>query len=353
MSAGRRAARGHAHRRRAVDRHARARARSPARARDAPDQRGPRLRRRLEQRPGRVPAPDRAGAGARLRRRRPTCSPSEPRAAPVNAVQRARRSAASRSSAARGETRGWITTSSCELAVPFDYATGAGWPLALLGREPQRRCRRATRSRAASRRYQSSGARRVDRVASRTNFTSAALRIGNRLVVATSNIQQAGSSPIWNPGHGAVLRARRLGRDDDGHAREPVLRDHLGSESDRAHRAARRPRRGDERGHLRRELPAARHGAGQHRRARRGDRARSSARFRSARAIPAGRGLALDPTGSVAVAGSATLRQLVAVDVRGVAALPARAGRRAPAAPVVQRHRRAPARAACRACASA
>ena len=122
---GRRAARGHAHRRRAVERHARALHLVPARARDAPDQRGPRLRRHLEQRPGRVPAADRAGAGARLRRARPTCSP-----AASTAASRRRStcptSAASRSSATAAETRGWLTTSSCELAVPFDYATGAG-----------------------------------------------------------------------------------------------------------------------------------------------------------------------------------------------------------------------------------
>ena len=38
---------------------------------------------------------------------------------------------------------------------------------------------------------------------------------------------------------------------------------------------------------------------------------------------PGGRALALDPTGSVAVAGSQTYRRLYAVDVRGIAALPA------------------------------
>jgi len=217
------------------------------------------------------------------------------------------------------QTRGWLTTSVCELAVPFDYASGAGWPLSYSG---------VSRSSVPTRHaiagsfttYPSSGAP-LAITSFNTNFTSGALRVGNRLVVAMSNIRQTGSSPIWNPGTvlffaiddsgatttvapaspffaltsdpnpialtalpGGRVAVTNAGKFD---ASFPPLVTGQGS-IDIVDVAS---------GGLVGSIPL---GAGN----------------------PAGRSLALDPTGSVAVAGSATFRQLVAIDVRNVAALP-------------------------------
>ena len=218
-----------------------------------------------------------------------------------------------------GETRGWITTSICELAVPFDYANGAGWPLLYAGASRMSVPTRHTLTGSFTT-YPSSGAGTA--IASfTTNFTSAALRIGNRLVVATSNIKQTGSSPIWNPG--TVLF---FAIDDSGPTTivapaspffaitsdpNPIALTELPGGRVAVTNA----------GIFDASFPPLVTGQG------------SIDIVDVATGLvvgsiplgpgnPAGRGLALDPTGSVAVAGSATLRQLVAVDVRGVAALP-------------------------------
>jgi hypothetical protein len=95
-------------------------------------------------------------------------------------------------------TRGWITTSACELLIPFDYATGAGVTVSWLGGS---RLAIPTRHElfGAFTRYQSGGGGAA--IASfKTNFTSAAVRVGNRLLVATSNLQTTGANPVFNPG---------------------------------------------------------------------------------------------------------------------------------------------------------
>jgi thrombospondin type 3 repeat protein len=97
-----------------------------------------------------------------------------------------------------GPTRGWIYTSSCELAVPFNYATGAGVTISYAGASRTAVPTRQTLSGSFTR-YQNGGGGAAI-TSFKTNFTSAVVRVGNRLVVATSNIQQTGSSPVYNPG---------------------------------------------------------------------------------------------------------------------------------------------------------
>ena len=119
---------------------------------------------------------------------------------------------------------------------------------------------------------------------------------------------------------------------------DAVLRSDLRPEPGRAHRPARRPRGGHERGHLRR---------GRSRRSSRA-RARSTCSTRQTGQLvgsfplgPGNPGRALArarPDGLVAVAGSADLRELYAVDVRGLAALPPRRRPAAAAAVVQRRH---------------
>ena len=108
----------------AGDRHARLLTHVPARARGASDESRPRLRRRSRRTaPGSSscasrPAQSLAYAGAaRIVPGRLQLQQSAPFTTPnVGGFSLERGS---------GVTRGWLTTSSCELAVPFDYATGA------------------------------------------------------------------------------------------------------------------------------------------------------------------------------------------------------------------------------------
>jgi hypothetical protein len=97
-----------------------------------------------------------------------------------------------------GPTRGWITTSSCELVVPFSYATGAGVTVSYSGVSRTAVPTRHTLTGAFTR-YQSGGGG-VSISSFKTNFTSAVVRVGNRLIVATSNLQASGSNPVFNPG---------------------------------------------------------------------------------------------------------------------------------------------------------
>ncbi len=95
-------------------------------------------------------------------------------------------------------TRGWITTSACELLVPFNHATGAGVTVSWSG---SNRTSIPTRHQltGAFTRYQNGGGG-ASISSFFTNFTSAAVRVGNRLVVTTSNVQQTGPNPVFNPG---------------------------------------------------------------------------------------------------------------------------------------------------------
>ena len=74
-----------------------------------------------------------------------------------------------------GRTRGWITTSSCELAVPFDYSTGAGVSVLYSGQSRTAVPTRVTLAGSFTR-YQSGGGGAAI-TSFKTNFTSAALRV--------------------------------------------------------------------------------------------------------------------------------------------------------------------------------
>ncbi len=97
-----------------------------------------------------------------------------------------------------GPTRGWITTSSCELVVPFNYATGAGVTVSYSGANRTAVPTRFTLTGSFTRYQNGGGGASISSF--KTNFTTAVVRVGNRLVVATSNLQQSGSNPVFNPG---------------------------------------------------------------------------------------------------------------------------------------------------------
>ncbi len=217
-----------------------------------------------------------------------------------------------------GASRGWITTSGCELALPFNWATGAGWPLLYSSQSRTSVPTRHTIAGAFTRYQNGGGGASISSF--KTNFTSAALRIGSRLVVATSNIHQAGSNPVWNPG--TVLF---FAIDDSGPTTtvapaspffaitsepNPVALTELPGGRVAVTNAgifdAGFPPQLTGRGSI--DVLDAQTGL-------------FVGSIPLGAGNPAGRGLALDPTSSVAVAGSATLRQLVAIDIRGIAAL--------------------------------
>ncbi|HXZ86563.1 MAG TPA: thrombospondin type 3 repeat-containing protein [Myxococcota bacterium] len=218
-----------------------------------------------------------------------------------------------------GRTRGWINTSSCELAVPFDYATGSSISVSYAGQSRTAVPTRFTLTGSFTR-YQASGSGAA--ISSfKTNFTSAALRVGNRLVVTSSNFQTAGASPVLNPGTvlffdlddssptTTVTPASpffAVTSDPNPLALTPLPGGRVAVTNAGVYDASFPPQVTGQgsidildvaSGQLVGSIPL---GAGD----------------------PGGGALALDPSGSVAVAGSQTLRQLYAVDVRGVAALP-------------------------------
>lgn len=217
-----------------------------------------------------------------------------------------------------GPTRGWITTSLCERIVPFDYATGSGVTVSYSGAN-RTSIPTGHALTGSFTRYQNGGGG-ASTPSFTTNFTSAVVRVGNRLLVATSNLHHSGPSPVFNPG--TVLF---FSIDDSGPV--PVIAPAspfyaVTSDPNPVALAV---------------LPGGRVAV------------TNAGLFDVAvpplitgqgsidildpqtgslvGSIPIGAGnpmgaLALDPTGSVGLAGSATLRRLYAVDVRGLAALP-------------------------------
>jgi len=218
-----------------------------------------------------------------------------------------------------GVTRGWITTSSCELAVPFNYASGAGWTVLYSGQSRTSVPTKQTIAGAFTRYQDGGGGASISSF--KTNFTGGALRIGNRLLVATSNLQQAGSSPVFNPG--TVLF---FALDDSGPTTTVTPANPFFAVTSDPNPTSLTELPGGRvavtnAGIYDASFPPQVTGSG------------SIDVLDAATGLlvgsiplgpgnPSGRGLALDPTNSVAVAGSATLRQLVAIDVRGIAALP-------------------------------
>jgi hypothetical protein len=217
-----------------------------------------------------------------------------------------------------GLTRGWIATSSCELAVPFNYATGAGWPLLYSGQNRTSVPTKHTIAGAFTRYQNGGGGAAISSF--KTNFTSGALRIGNRLVVVTSNIHQAGASPIWNPGTVLFFTL-----DDSGATPSVMPASPFYALTSDPNPIALQELPGGRvavtnAGIFDASFPPLVTGSGS-------IDILDAATGLMVGSIPLGAGnpageLALDPTSSVGVAGSATLRQLVAVDLRGIADLP-------------------------------
>jgi hypothetical protein len=219
-----------------------------------------------------------------------------------------------------GATRAWLTTSSCELAVPFDFTSGAGETISYSG---QSRSAVPTKHTIAGSftRYTATGPGAAI-TSFKTNYTSAALRIGDRLVVATSNLQQGGASPVFNPGTVLFFTV-----DDSGATTAIAPASPFFALTTDPNPVALT------------ELPGGRVAV------------TNAGIFDAAYpplvtgngsvdvldvatgalvgsiplgpGNPGGRALALDPTGSVALAGSPTHRRLYALDVRGLDAAPA------------------------------
>ncbi len=222
---------------------------------------------------------------------------------------------------APGVDRGWIVTSFCEMVIPFDLVTGAVWDVTY--DSASRDEVPATRTITGSFTQYIDGGGGASVSSFTTDHTADVLRAGSRLLIATSNIDTAGSNPVFNPGTvllfdivdtpatrstsvtpanppylvtsdpdpialtalpGGLVAVTNAGIHDV--AFPPLV---LGQGSvDIIDPAA---------GTLLGSIPL-------------GD------------ANPSGRTLAVDPTGSVAVASSRTLRELYAFDLRGLADLP-------------------------------
>jgi len=227
-----------------------------------------------------------------------------------------------------GPTRGWIHTSACELAVPFNYATGAGVTISYSGQTRTAVPTRQTLTGAFTR-YQNGGGGAAI-TSFKTNFTSGVVRVGNRLVVASSNLQQTGSNPVYNPGTVLFFTL-----DDSGSTPAIAPASPFFAITSDPNPIALSVLPGGRvavtnAGIFDASFPPLVTGQGSI------DiiDPQSGSLVGS---IPLGAAnpssaLALDPTGSVGVTGSATFRRLYAVDLRGVDALPA-----APVDPRVQR----------------
>lgn len=222
---------------------------------------------------------------------------------------------------APGVDRGWVVAPVCEIVIPFDLVSGDLWSVSY--ESAPRDEVPATRTISGSfTQYQDGGGGAL--IASfDTDHTASVLRVGGRLLIATSNIDTPGSNPVFNPGTvllfdildtpatrsttvtpasppylvtsdpdpialtalpGGLVVVTNAGIHDT--AFPPLV---LGEGSiDVIDPAA---------GVLLGSLPI---GAGN----------------------PGGRTLAVDPSGSVAVASSRTVRELFAFDVRGLGDLP-------------------------------
>ncbi len=224
--------------------------------------------------------------------------------------------------------RGWLTTSNCELVVPFNTVTGSGIDLLYQGESrrsvPTKRCISGSFST-----YTSSGpGGSISGFA--TNLTGSVLRVGARLLVATSNIETT-NPPVMNPGTVLLFDI-----DDSGPtpsvspATPPFI-----VTSDPNPTALTELPGGlvavTNTGVLDVRFPPLVTGAGS-----------IDIIDPSASAVlgsiplgqgnPGGRTLAIDPNGTVAIATSHTKRVLFAVDIRGLASLP-----RASVDPTLQR----------------
>ena len=222
-----------------------------------------------------------------------------------------------------GKTRGWITTSSCELAVPFDTTTGAGQTISYSGQSRTAVPTRHTITGSFTR-YTATGPGAAI-TSFKTNYTAAALRIGDRLVVATSNLQQGGSSPVFNPGTVLFFTV-----DDSGATTAIAPASPFYALTSDPNPVALTALPGGRvavtnAGIFDATFPPLVTGNGSIDVL---DVASGAlvGSFPLGPGNPGGADLALDPTASVALAGSPTLRRLYAIDVRGIATLPAQSG---------------------------
>ncbi|MFQ5513183.1 MAG: YncE family protein [Myxococcota bacterium] len=213
-----------------------------------------------------------------------------------------------------GRLRGWLTTSLCELVVPFDAdLSSPGWPVRYRG-EPRLSVPTKLCITGPYTTYTRDG-RGPTVTGFGTNLTSDVLRVGDRLLVATSNFKLAGSNPELYPGTVLLFDI-----DDSG----PVTRVDPASPpflvTSDPNPTALTPLPGGlvavtNTGLLDAAFPPLVTGTG------------SLDILDPAAATllgsiplgagnPGGRNLAIDPSGSVAVVSSHTLRALVAVDLR-------------------------------------
>ena len=216
-------------------------------------------------------------------------------------------------------TRGWVTTSNCELVVPFNSSTGADWPVIYQGESrrsvPTKRCIAGSFTT-----YDSDGTGTAI-TGFDTSLTSDVLRVGSRLLVSTSNFERVGSNPILNPGTVLLFDI-----DDSGPQTsiEPATPPFIVTSDPNPTALTALPGglvAVTNSGLLDVAVPPLVTGVGSI------DvidpvAATIVGSFPLGKVNPGGLSLAIDPTGSVAVVGSQTLRALFAVDIRGLQDLP-------------------------------
>jgi hypothetical protein len=215
--------------------------------------------------------------------------------------------------------RGWLTTSNCELVVPFDAVSGGDWSLLYAGGArrsvPTKRCITGAFTTYES---GSAGSAITDFA---TNLTSDVVRVGNRLLVSTSNYALAGSNPVLNPGTVLLFDIDDSGPDtmvtpatppfiitsDPNPTALSILPGGLVGVTNTGLHDVAFPPQVTGVGSIDIIDPGIGTILGS---------------FPLGAGNPGGRTLAIDATGSVAVVGSNTLRALFAVDIRGLGDLP-------------------------------
>ena len=214
--------------------------------------------------------------------------------------------------------RGWLATSGCELAVPFDVASGADWLLLYAG-SPRLSVPTRQIVSGSFTTYASSGA--GESIASfPTTFTAAVVRVGGRLLVATSNLRFGGADPEFYPGTVLLFDIDDSGPTTTVAPASPAYV--ITSDPNPTALTALPGGRVavTNTGLLDVGIPPLVTGVGSIDVI---DPVAGSlvGSFPLGQSNPGARRLAVDPTGSVAVAGSATRRSLYAIDLRGLDAL--------------------------------
>ena len=216
--------------------------------------------------------------------------------------------------------RGWLSTSNCELAIPIDLATAPGdvW---LLWQGGLRRAVPTSHQLTGPFDSYTHGGVGGTYASFFTNFTADVVRVGGRLLVATSNIRIPGNSPELYPGtvllfdiddaNGtptvAPANPPYLVTSDPNPTALTLLPDGLVAVTNTGLLDITFPSPMTGVGSIDVIDPVAGTLVGS---------------LPVGSGTPGGRTLAVDPTGSVAVAASPTRRELYAFDIRGLDALP-------------------------------